>query len=118
MWEHVKEEEPDMTWVCDAMVNGTLLAVTDRSYARDRARDVSGLGWILLCTASKRTLRGSFYKISPKAGSFRGELLGLVAIHTLALAVAQFFHLDCMSGKICCDNIAALNQSSKVCQRV
>jgi hypothetical protein len=41
-----------------------------------------------------------------------------VAIHTLALAMARFFHLDCMSGKICCDNIAALNQSSKVHQRV
>ncbi len=50
----------------------------------------------------------------PKARSFRGELLGLVAIHTLALAVAQFFPLDCMSGKICCGNIVALNQCSKV----
>ncbi len=57
-------------------------------------------------------------EISPKAGSFRGELLGLVAIHTLALAVVQFFHLDCVSGKNCCDNIATLNQSSKVRQRV
>jgi hypothetical protein len=44
--------------------------------------------------------------------------MGLVVIHTLALAVAHFFHLDCMSGQICCNNIAALNQSSKVRQRV
>ena len=118
MWEHVKDEDSNLSWAHNAMVNGTLIAVTDGSFDRERAKDVSGLGWILLCTASQRTLRGSFYEIFPKAGSFRGELLGLVAIHTLALAVVRFFHLDCVSGKICCDNIAALNQSSKVHQRV
>ncbi len=118
MWEHVKDEDSDMSWVRDAMVNGMLLAVTEGLYDWERAKDVSGLGSILLCTASRRTLGGSFYEISPKAGSFRGELLGLVAIHTLALAVAQFFHLDCVSRKICCNNIAALNQSSKARQRV
>jgi hypothetical protein len=95
-----------------------LIAVTDGSYDRERAKDMSGSGWILLCTASRQTLHGFFYKISPIAGSFRGEFLGLVAIHTLTLAVARFFHLDCVYGKICCNNIAALNQSSKVCQRV
>ncbi len=107
-----------MSWARDAMINGTLIAVTDRLYERERAKDVSGLGWILLCTASRQTLHGSFYKISPIARSFRGEFLGLAAIHTLALAVARFFHLDCVYGKICCGNIAALHQSSKVHQWV
>jgi hypothetical protein len=116
MWEHVKDEDPDMSWACNAMIDGTLIAVTDGLYDRERAKDVSGSGWILLCTASRQTLHGSFYEISPIAGSFRGKFLGLAAIHTLALAVARFFHLDCMYGKIYCDNIAALNQSSKVCQ--
>jgi hypothetical protein len=53
-----------------------------------REPKMSGLGWILLCTASRRTLRGSFDEIPLNARSFIGELLGLVAIHTLALAVA------------------------------
>jgi hypothetical protein len=44
--------------------------------------------------------------------------LGLVAIHTLALAVARFFHLDGVYGKNCCNNIAALNQSSRIRQHV
>ncbi len=61
MWEHVKDENSDMSWARDAMINGTLIAVTDGSYDRERAKDASGLGWILLCTASRRTLRGSFY---------------------------------------------------------
>jgi hypothetical protein len=42
----------------------------------------------------------------------------LIAICTLALAVAPFFCLDVLSGCICCDNIAALKQSSKACQWV
>jgi hypothetical protein len=36
----------------------------------------------------------------------------------LALAVAWFFHIDRVSGKICCNNTAVLNQARKVCQRV
>ena len=39
MWAHVKDEDSDMSWVRDAMVNGTLLAVTDGLYDRERAKD-------------------------------------------------------------------------------
>ncbi len=115
MWEHVKDEDSNMSWARNTMVNGKLIAVTDGSFDRERAKDVSGSGWILLCTASQQTLHGSFYEISPKAESFRGELLGLVAIHTLALAVVRFFHLDCVSRKICCNNFAALNHVGLRC---
>jgi hypothetical protein len=118
MWEYVTHEETDMSWLRDAMSNGSLLAVTDGSYDRGRANNVSRSGWILLCTVSRRTLWGSFFEISPKARAYRGELLGLVAIHTLALAAARFFHIECVSGKICCDNITALNQAKQVRQRV
>jgi hypothetical protein len=115
MWEHIKDKESDMSWARNAMINGTLIAVHDGSYDRERER--VGVD-TTLCTASRQTLRGSFYKISPMAGSFRGEFLGLAVIHTLTLAVARFFHLDCVYEKICCDNIVALNQSSRVRQRV
>lgn len=57
-------------------------------------------------------LRGSFFKISLSASIYRGELLGLVAIHTLALAIIKFYKLDKALGKICCGIIAALKQSS------
>jgi hypothetical protein len=100
------------------MIGGMLLAMTDGSYDKEKAKDVSRSGWILFCTKTRRTIRGSFYKISPKAGSFRGELLGLVAICMLALAVARFFCLDVVPGRICCNDIAALKQSSKARQWV
>ncbi len=68
----------------------------------------------MICrTKTRRLLRGSFFEISPKAGSYRGELLGLVALHTFIAAVAKFYRLDLACRKICCDNVLALGQSSK-----
>ncbi len=75
----------------DGLANGMLLAVTDGSYDRETAPTVSGLGWMIVCTACQRTLRGSFFEVSWSAGSYRGKLLGLVAIHTFATAIAQYF---------------------------
>jgi hypothetical protein len=109
----VKEGEVDVGWIRDTLVNGTLIGVTDRSYDKIKDQMVSGAGWLLTCRASHRTLQGSFYEISPKAGSYRGELLGLVAIHTLIFAIAKFYFLVMVSAKICCNNMMALNQSSK-----
>jgi len=111
MWEHVVEGDIDVGWIWDALANGTFLAVTGGSYDREMAPTVSGSGWIIVCTR-KRTLRGSFFEVSQSAGSYRGELLGLVAIHTLATAIAQYFSLQTILGKISCDNMAALNQAA------
>jgi hypothetical protein len=108
----------DVRWIRNALVNGTLIGVTDRSYDRIKASMVNGAGWGLTYTASHQIIHGSFYEISPKAGSYRGELLGLVAIHTFILAIAKFYSLEVVSAKICCNNIAALNQSSKSRKRV
>jgi hypothetical protein len=118
MWEYIKEKECDMEWLKDALINGSLIGVTDGSYDRPKAKSRSSLGWILICTASKRTLRGSFYEISVVAGAYRGKLLGLVALHTLILALANYYNVQIVSGKICCDNISALNQASKTWKRV
>ncbi len=67
---------------------------------------------------TRQLLRGSLYETSPSAGSYRGELLGLVALHTLIVAVAQHFKLETVSGKIWCNNISALGKSSKTWKQV
>jgi hypothetical protein len=118
MWEYIKEKECNTVWLKDALTNGTLIGVTDGSYDRHKAKSCSGSGWILVCTASKRTLRGSFYEVSAAAGAYRGELLGLAALHSLILALANYHNVQIASGKICCDNISALNQASKSRKRV
>jgi len=88
MWEHIVEGDIEVGWVWDALANGMFLAVTDGSYNREKAPTVSGSGWIIVCSACHRTLRGSFFKVSHSAGSYRGKLLGLVAIHTFTIAIA------------------------------
>jgi hypothetical protein len=107
-----------MEWLKDTLINGTLVGVMDGSYDRHKAKSCSGLGWILVCMASKRTLRGSFYEVSAVAGTYCGKLLGLVALHTLILALANYYNIQSVSEKICCDNIAALNQASKTRKQV
>ncbi len=118
MWEYIKEKECNTEWLKDALINGSLIRVTDGSYDRHKEKSCSGLGWILICTASKRLLRGSFYEVSAVAGAYCGELLGLVALHTLILALVNYYNVQIVSGKICCDNISALNQASKTRKRV
>jgi hypothetical protein len=118
MWDYIQEGEAGVSWISVALTAGTFIEVTDGSYDRVHTGTISNSRWILCCTKTKQLLRGSFYKISPKAGSYRGELLGLVALHTLIVAVANHFQLATAVRKICCDNISALGQAGKARKRV
>jgi hypothetical protein len=118
MWDCIQEGKTDVSWVSAALTTGKFIGVTDGSYDRVHAGTVSGAGWIICCTMTKKLLQGSFYETSPKAGLYRGELLGLVALHTMIVAVAKHFQLTMLVGKICCNNISALGQVGKVCKRV
>jgi hypothetical protein len=60
MWEYIKEDKIDTVWLRDALINRMLIGVTAGSFDRHKAKSCSGSGWILVCTASKRTLRGLF----------------------------------------------------------
>ncbi len=118
MWDYIQEGKTDVSWVSAALTAGTFIGVTDGSYDCVRAGTVSSAGWIICCTTMKKLLRGSFYETSPKASLYREELLGLVALHTMIVAVAKHFQLTTVVGKICCDNNSALGQAGKVCKRV
>jgi hypothetical protein len=118
MWEYIKEGETDVSWLKDTLTTGTLVGVTDGSYDRHKAKSCSRAGWAQACRSSMKTLRGSFYEVSLVAGSYCGEFLGLVAIHTLILAAAEYYQPECILSKICCDNMSALNQADKVRKRI
>jgi hypothetical protein len=58
--------------------------------------------------------KGSFYEWCGNAGSYRGELLGLLAVHLVVLAVEQFYDLlagPC--GLTTCDNLGGINKSQE-----
>ena len=89
MWTNIANEGPNFTWVVDAITNSTAVWVTDGSYNKEVAPLISGAGWILFCTRTKQRMYGSFYEVSPKAGPYRAELLGLLAVHILVAAIEQ-----------------------------
>jgi hypothetical protein len=117
MWEHLEGKHKDMSWISNAMKNNTAMMVTDGSYNKI-APTISGAGWLLVCTQSLRMIRGSFYEESQKASSYRGELLGLTAIHHLAGFALDYYKQDEATGSVHCDNKGALHQASLKRKRV
>jgi hypothetical protein len=97
-----------MSWVANGPTIGSLIWVTDGSYDRKRASDLSGVGWIIFCKSTGFCITGSFWERSISATSYRAELLGLCALHFLARAVAEFYKLDEWTATLCCDNKQAL----------
>jgi hypothetical protein len=73
--------------------------VTNGSFDRKRAPSISSAGWIIFCPTTKSYLRGAFYEVSPDASAYRGELLGLTALHLLALAMKLHYNIDSKMGK-------------------
>jgi hypothetical protein len=112
MWDHV-ELPLGFDAVVDAVSAGSAVFVTDGSYNRGVRRDIDGAGWLVFCKIKRRiVLRGSFYERNAKAGSYRAELLRLLAIHTFLHAVESFFDLPAAyGGLVVCDNLGALNKA-------
>ena len=118
MWSNICNEGKDLRWVVEAVANGTAIWVTDGSYNREVAPHVSGAGWLVYCTRCGKKLFGYFSERSPHAGSYRAELLGLLAIHIFLAALEQFYDLPWSAGKICCDNQGALYKSKLYRRRI
>ena len=57
---------------------------------------------------TKQNLYGSFFKCSPNAGSYRGDLLRLLAIHTILVALETFYNTLASEEKVCCNNQGVL----------
>ena len=94
------------------MTNSLLIWVTDSSYSRKKARDLSSVGWIIFCTGTGKRLMGTFWEKSTGANSYCPEMLGICALHLLAQTVAEFYKIVKWSVILCCNNKRALELSS------
>lgn len=112
MWESARAPS-DMADVVHSIENGTAVFVTDGSYNRKTRSDLSAAGWVLYCRQKKKILlTNSFHEVSRGAGSYRGELLGLLSIHLFLAAIESYFDITCHSNNtIACDNLGALNKA-------
>ena len=91
MWDYVCDNNSEPSWIPQACEQGTIIMATDRSYDRKRGPNISGAGWMIVCKSTGKTIKGSFYEFSNNAGSYRGELLGLVAIHSFLLHACRYY---------------------------
>jgi hypothetical protein len=121
MWSDIPRDQStymDTSWLATGLSAGTLVWVRDGSYDRKRAKDLCRVGLIILCTQTKLRLTGTFWEHSQSANFYRAELLGLCAMHTLAQATQEYYHLLCWSATSCCDNKKALDMSHFHCRRI
>ena len=118
MWNNVSNSGGDFRWVLAALEEGTGLWVTDGSYMREIREDVSAACWIFHCQKTGHKLIGTFYEESSQANSYRGERLGLLAIHLLLAAIVEYFGTVVKSTKVCCDNEGGLYASSQRRSRI
>ena len=92
MWKSLRLQGSD-GWLTQAIQRGTLRAVTDGSYIRELHPELCSAAFVLECSEGSGRMLGSFPELSKDANAYRGELLGLLAIH-LILAAINKLHPD------------------------
>ena len=117
MWRDLRLDGSS-EWVAESLRNKSLVCVTDGSYNKKEARDVCSAGWTMTCRQSGRKISGTLVEVSPSADSYRGEMLGMLAIRLFLLAVEEYYGVITVDNKICCDNKGALFTFEKKSKRV
>ena len=104
MWKSLRLVGDD-NWLEEAIEAGTCVAVTDGSYIKEWYPNVCSAAFILECSEGRGRIVGSFPEQAMAACAYRGELLGLMAIHLILLAANKLnpelrgsaaIHSDCL----------------------
>ncbi len=86
LWEHMSIEG-GTEWVAEAIRDRLLVAVLDRSYICQLYPHLCSAAFVLECANGCGRIIGSFSESLATANAYRGELLGLMAIHLLLVSV-------------------------------
>jgi hypothetical protein len=73
-------------WIREAISRGSLTAVSDGSYIRQLHPELCSAAMIMECQTTRNRIVVSFSEQCKQANAYRGELLGLMAIHLLLLS--------------------------------
>ncbi len=79
----------DDNWIAGSIAARSCIAVTDGSYMKALYPNIHSAAFVLECTREGGQLWGSFTESSRQACSYRGELIGLMAIHLILLSVNE-----------------------------
>ena len=77
----------DLDWVAALIADYSCIAVTDGSYMKEMYPHPNLAAFVLECSKGQGKLMHSFVGHVPDAGSYRGELLGLMVIHLILWGV-------------------------------
>ena len=81
---------PDgVEWIPEAMSKGTLTSVTDGSYIRQLTPNICDAGWIVQDKLTCKNVKGLLAEWFSSAGSYRGEMVGMLAVRVFLLAYFQ-----------------------------
>ncbi len=86
LWEHMSIKG-GTGWITQAITTGSLVAVTDGSYILQLDPRSCSSALVLECTQGRGRLTGSFKEESRTANAYRGELLGLMAVHLILVSM-------------------------------
>ena len=86
------------SWIHDSIADESLVAVTDGSYIRELYPNLCSAVFVMECSKGRGRIVGSFSESLSAANAYRGELLGLMAIHLILLSTNKL-HRD-LSGKV------------------
>ena len=115
MWDSLRlsgEDGDDEvgTWVKEAIEDNSLVAVTDGSYMKDLYPNMNSCAFIIECIKGRGRMSGAFPEQTMAACSYRGELLGLLAIHLILLSINKITPTLSGTVQIFSDCLGALNK--------
>ena len=109
MWESLRLFG-NADWIKGAIKRSSLVCVTDGSYIREMLPELCSAAFILECGEGTGRIVGSFPEASKVANAYRGELLGLMAIHLILLAANKVWPSLQGGAKVYSDCLGALQK--------
>jgi hypothetical protein len=88
MWKDLKWQGDD-NWLMESIHHGDCIVVADGSYMPDLRNDLCATAFFFECRAGRGRLVGSFADFNIASNAYRGELLGLMAVHLVLVGVAN-----------------------------
>jgi hypothetical protein len=86
MWDEM-ELTGSFEFLLEAIAAGSLDCVADGSFIKEKYPDLCSAAFILECSQGRGRVMGKFSEQTIAACAYRGELLGLLAIHLILLAL-------------------------------
>ena len=86
----------------------TLACVLDGLYNKKKALKVCSMRWVTACKPTKRQISSTLLEVLPNTSSYKGKMLGMLAIQLLFLAVEEYYRVMSDGNDVCCDSKGAL----------